>query len=429
MSTQINTRGDALSAELTAADVDQVVRDLQPSGRADDSSTSAVATTATSQAPRRPRGFQATFSSQAPWPPGGESGPGLSPPKPLPKRPKGRFLVGTIFFTLVAAIFGAVWNSFIGVVAYGVVTGETLPVRAPWNGIVSEVLVEDGESVTAGQALAVLTSPELLRRREQIEGELQIEQARVLAETERLRRESREFAAEYFELQASLRQTRQEHNRAVRELKRARALDADLAVSERELDRLVFVEAGLRERAGRLERAVGELSQLAMPASDQTEPGIEFDQVRPVLQRIVQLQSELERIDEQLEEGTLRSTVEGVVVLPDLSTGRQIARLEPVMDVIDRDSLQITLFVPQDESVSFAPESQVRLQVEPHAEELECAVVSARQRFERAPEAIRKYYSSGEPLLPVRVRPSDATVRKELRPGAVARLSLLSRLQ
>lgn len=429
MSTQINTRGDALSAELTAADVDQVVRDLQTSGRAHDSSASAVASTARTQTPPRPRGFQATFSSQAPWPPGGESGPGLSPPKPLPKRPKGRFLVGAIFFSVVAAILGAVWNSFIGVVAYGVVTGETLPVRAPWDGIVSEVLVEDGELVAVGQALAVLTSPELMRRREQVEDELRIEQARVLAETERLRRESREHAVECFELEATLLQTQQDHNRAVRELKRARALDASLAVSERELDRLVFAEAGLREKVTRLERAVDELNGLAAPKNGQAESGIEFDQLRPVLQRIVLLQSELTRIDEQLEEGTLRSTVKGIVVLPDLSPGRQIARLEPVMDVIDRDSLQVTLFVPQDETASFSPESEVRLQVEPQAGEVECRVVSARQRFESAPEAIRKYYSSGEPLLPVRVRPSDAAVRETLRPGAVARLSLLSRLR
>lgn len=413
-----------MSAELTGIDVDQAVRDLRGH---DASGTAAVAAQDAGTAVQRPRGFQATFSNQAPWPPGGESGPGLTPPKPLPKRPKGRFLVGAIFFSVVAAIAWAVWNSFIGVVAYGVVTGDTLPVRAPWDGIVTELLVEDGQSVSRGQALAVLSSPDLLRRREQLQDELRIEQARIPAETERLRRESQEHAAEFFELQATLLQTQQDHKRSLSALERARRLGASLALSAHELDRLEFAEIGLREKSAQLERAVEELRQLATPASSQAESGIEFDQLRPVLQRIVLLQAELTRIDEQLEEGTLRSTVDGVVMLPEHSTGRLIARMEPVLEVIDRDSLQVTLFVPQDETQTFSPEATVRLQVEPQVDAVSCQVVAMRQRFESAPESIRRYYSSGEPLLPVRLRPTDQKVRDSLRPGAVARLSLLSR--
>lgn len=157
----------------------------------EDVAATTVATTTPSAVPR-PRGIQSEFAAQAPWPPGGQAGPGLSPPKPMPKRPQGRILVG--------AILWMVWDSFIGVAAYGVVTGDTLRVTAPWDGVVQEVLVEEGQVVQKGQLLVLMHSFELERRQAQIEEELRVERARLDGEKARLRWDSQSHAAEYFEL-------------------------------------------------------------------------------------------------------------------------------------------------------------------------------------------------------------------------------------
>ncbi|MGZ0172856.1 MAG: hypothetical protein ACKVHE_25250 [Planctomycetales bacterium] len=132
-----------MSSELP--NIDEVVSDLRetastgdPTGAASSASTieavdefaavalAAAPTSAPTESVPKPRGFQANFATQAPWPPGGAAGPGLSPPKPMPKRPQGRFLVGAIFSTVVGTILLMVWNSFLGVAAYGTVTGDTL---------------------------------------------------------------------------------------------------------------------------------------------------------------------------------------------------------------------------------------------------------------------------------------------------------------
>ena len=91
-----------MSSELP--NIDEVVSDLRETGSAGGSSNDvatdktgiseggvAVETQASAiaaPAVPKPRGFQADFATQAPWPPGGAAGPGLSPPKPMPKRPQ-----------------------------------------------------------------------------------------------------------------------------------------------------------------------------------------------------------------------------------------------------------------------------------------------------------------------------------------------------
>ena len=70
----------------------------------------------------------------------------------MPKRPQGRFLVGAIFSTVVGTILLMVWNSFLGVAAYGTVTGDQV--------------------VDKGQLLATMHSLDLERQLAQIADEL-----------------------------------------------------------------------------------------------------------------------------------------------------------------------------------------------------------------------------------------------------------------
>ena len=293
-----------MSSELP--NIDEVVSDLRETATTGESSNG-VATTNTGNseggvagetqrsaiaAPAipKPRGFQADFATQAPWPPGGESGPGLSPPKPMPKRPQGRFLVGAIFSTVVGTIALMVWNSFLGVAAYGTVTGDTLRVTSPWAGFVHELTVQEGQSVKKGQLLATMHSLDLERQLGQIEDELRVERARLDGEKARLRWASQSHAAEYFELWGALLKNKEDLSRIRNDLERAQSVRDKAVIPQQEMDRLIFAEAGQREMVEKMAQALEELRHRVedKPTDKQTasDDGRSLEQLRPILDHL-----------------------------------------------------------------------------------------------------------------------------------------------
>ena len=369
----------------------------------------AAPTSAPTESVPKPRGFQANFATQAPWPPGGAAGPGLSPPKPMPKRPQGRFLVGAIFSTVVGTILLMVWNSFLGVAAYGTVTGDTLRVTAPWAGFVQNLAVEEGQVVDKGQLLATMHSLDLERQLAQIADELRVERARLDGEKARLRWDSQSHAAEYFELWGSLLKNQNDLNRVRNDLERAQSVRDKAIIPEQEIDRLVFAEAGQREMVEKMTQALEELRHRVedKPTGRETasDDGRSLEQLRPILARIDALDASRSRLVDQLEEGRLLAPVDGVVVRCDQAAGQSLGQLETVLELVDSDSLTATLYVQQDASHSLTPGTRVMVTVEPLSQPVACRVVSSRERFESAPKSVERYYRRGEPLLPVVLQP------------------------
>ena len=376
-----------------------------------------------------PRGFQSSFVAQPQWPRKADAeSPGFSSPKPMPKRPKGRFLIGAMLFAICCSVGWAIWDSFVGVAAYGVMTGDTLRVAAPWDGQLKEIHVKEGQSVEAGQLLATVVSPEVKRQIERTKDELKIERAKLDAESSRIRWDSNENAAEYFELWGSLQKSRQDLLRLEREHKRAR--DVGEFIAKEDVERLGFAESGLRELIAKLETAVEKRRQRAEPAHDE-EPEAGWDQLQPVLARIEYLQAELFRLEEQLHEGALRSPVAGVVTKVHHMDGQRVASLETILDLVDTNSLEATLYMPQDESRTLPPGTDVTLCIEPLDQKQIYTVVGARERFESAPPAVRRYYLSDEQLMPVLLRPKSpvlAPAESGIQIGAVVRLTWVNHL-
>jgi len=388
----------------------------------------------TAPAVPKPRGFQADFATKAPWPPGGEAGPGLSPPKPMPKRPQGRFLVGAIFSTVVGTIALMVWNSFLGVAAYGTVTGDTLRVTTPWAGFVQELKVQEGQAVKKGQILATMHSLDLERQLAQIEDELQVERAHLDGEKARLRWDSQSHAAEYFELWGSLLKNTEDLSRIRNDLERAQSVRDKSIIPQQEMDRLIFAEAGQREMVEKMAQALEELRHRVddKPTDEQTtsDDGRSLEQLRPILARIDALEASRSRLVDQLDEGRLLSPVDGVVVRCDQAAGQSLGQLETVLELVDSNSLMATLYVQQDDSHSLTPGTRVTVTVEPLSQPVACRVVSSRERFESAPSSVERYYRKGEPLLPVVLQPEvGERDRGIMRHGAIVRFGWFSSLQ
>jgi multidrug resistance efflux pump len=437
-----------VSSELP--NIDEVVSDLRETASAGESAIGVAVANAESSksdvaletessvlvapAAPKPRGFQADFATQAPWPPGGGAGPGLSPPKPMPKRPQGRFLVGAIFSTVVGTILMMVWNAYLGVAAYGTVTGDTLRVTTPWAGFVQTLAVEEGQAVEKGQLLATVHSLGLERQLAQIEDELKVERARLDGEKARLRWDSQSHAAEYFELWGSLLKNKEDLNRLRNDLERAQSVRDKAIIPQQEMDRLVFAEAGQREMVEKMAQALEELRHRVeeKPTDEQTasDHGRCLEQLRPILARIDALESSRSRLIDQLEEGRLLSPVDGVVVRCDQAAGQSLGQLDTVLELVDSESLQATLYVQQDDSQSLTPGTRVTVTVEPLSQPVACRVVSSRERFESAPESVERYYRKGEPLLPVVLQPEvGERDRGIMRHGAIVRFGWFSSLQ
>lgn len=437
-----------MSSELP--NIDDVVSDLRESATADQpfkrvattsvgNSESGVAvetqpSTNAAHAVPKPRGFQAEFATQAPWPPGGECGPGLSPPKPMPKRPQGRFIVGAIFSTVVGTIALMVWNSFLGVAAYGTVTGDTLRVTSPWAGFVHELTVQEGQAVKQGQLLATMHSLNLERQLGQIEDELRVERARLDGEKVRLRWVAQSHAAEYFELWGALLKNKEDLRRVRNDLERAQSVRDKTVIPQQEMDRLTFAESGQQEMVEKMAQALEELRHRVedKPTNEQTASGNgrSLDQLRPILARIDALEASRSRLVDQLEEGRLLSPVDGVVVRCDQAVGQTLGQLETVLELVDSNSLMATLYVQQDDSHSLTPGTRVTVTVEPLSQPVSCRVVSSRERFESAPESVERYYRKGEPLLPVVLQPEvGERDRGIMRHGAIVQFGWFSSLQ
>src|SRR5262245_6290656 len=77
-------------------------------------------------------------------------------PTPLPKRPKGRWFVGLILLGFCGSAGYQVWQAYFRFQAYGTVTGRTVQVSSPWDGVVRYLHVRPGDKVRQGQLLLTL---------------------------------------------------------------------------------------------------------------------------------------------------------------------------------------------------------------------------------------------------------------------------------
>ena len=344
---------------------------------------------------------------------------------------KGVFWSEPFFSTVVGTIILMVWDSFLGVAAYGTVTGDTLRVTAPWAGFVHKLEVEEGQTVRKGQLLATMHSLDLERQLAQLDDELRVERARLDGEKARLRWDSQSHAAEYFELWGALLKNKEDLSRLRNDLERAQSVRDKSIIPQQEMDRLIFAEAGQREMVEKMSQALNELRHRVeeKPTDEQTasNDGRSLEQLRPILARIDALEASRSRLLENLEEGRLLAPVDGVVVRCDQAAGQSLGQLETVIELVDSDSLMATLYVQQNDSHSLTPGTRVTVTVEPLSQPVACRVVRSRERFESAPESVERYYRKGEPLLPVVLQPEvGERDRGIMRHGAIVRFGWFS---
>ncbi|HET9231271.1 MAG TPA: HlyD family type I secretion periplasmic adaptor subunit [Vitreimonas sp.] len=298
--------------------------------------------------------------------------PQESPDDPLTTdnaRKEIRFGIG-VFASFFVLFLG--WAAFApldaAVVAPGVVvvSGARQTVQHRDGGIISNILIEDGQRVEQGEILIELSAPEVLARKEALLSQvldLQMQRAQLMAQ--QAGRTTIEAPREWVALPPEDRETAalalERHRReaaarraALRSQRAGNAVDARIAGYQEEIvslnrqDQLLEDElTGVRSLAERglmpltrvraLERAQAELDgrRAELRAAIATALEDRAEQVRDIEARLAQLLPQLAGARAELENTLLRAPVSGVIVGLHANTlGGVIRAGEPVMDIV-----------------------------------------------------------------------------------------------
>jgi multidrug resistance efflux pump len=368
--------------------------------------------------------------------------PGPSPivtPKPLPKRPKGRWFLGLILLTVCAVVGYLIWNTFFRYQAYGVVTGRVIKVSPPWEGVVKYLHVREGDKVTQGQLLFTVDNLDLRQRYDRLNDDLLAAQASLKREAAKMKwqaalssNQSQEAVSQYYETQAKLLKEQATLEALQVEYERGVGLRRVNAIAEKELSLLRLSCQGQERFVKQLKISLAELKKRANQTKNLINKGGDltaglaeagYDQLRPDLARIEAVQAEKARLKEQLDSGQVRAPANGIVVRSYRFAGEYCKPDEPMLTLLEEGSVQVVLYMPQNASNLLAVGDTVDLNVIPFWQPARCKVVRLGNQYEAAPTNLARYYWADEKLLPIYLRPdNEAASWRVLRLGEVVQL-------
>jgi HlyD family secretion protein len=376
----------------------------------------------------------------------GFTSPGIAPPQaaitrptPLPKRPKGRWLIGLLL--LAGSGYGGfqVWDHFFRYQAYGTVTGRVVRISPPWEGEIAFVHAREGDEVIQGQLLAKITNDDILARISQLSDDLAVTQATLEAETVKVKWQAafqlelpQTVGARYQEALGQLEQDKTTLTRLQNEYDRGQRLLVAKAISPQEADRLHFDLQTQLGKVRMLENTLleykkrHELSEMLLVKQGELSGGLAgdgLDQLKPYAARIAALHKERSRLEAKLAKGRLLAAVSGRVVKVHRFAGERVSAAEPFVSILEKGSLQVILYMPQHLSQSIQIGDEMKVNCDPYPGLLSCRVVRLADQYEPAPEHLKRYFLSGQHLLPVILEPAQESAHLlALRIGGTVKL-------
>lgn len=349
-----------------------------------------------------------------------------TPPKP----PKGRFFVVGMVLTVLSLGAFKVWDSFFRFAAYGVIEGRTIEIPSPVKGQVRYVHVQDGERVRQGQLLMSIDQRDVEQRLGRLSDELSMSQAKLDAglssvqwQLAHYQIEFLEASGEYREKWADVRERQVRWRRAQQQRQRLQQMLDKKTATQDEVEQAVADEEALRERLESLVEGLVLWHRRSQIAEVQTQST--FDQLQPLLAELKRLESEQARLREELALGEIRSPINGTVLKRHRFTGEGADELQTLITILEEDSLEAVLYVPQQRTASFQLDDTIRVHVAPFRDELVCRVVRFGDENLTPPVQIQRHYGHQAKLLPVHLSLEDGRLQHErLQIGAVVQLPM-----
>lgn len=347
-----------------------------------------------------------------------------TPPRP----PKGRFFV--VGMVLIVLGFGAfrVWDSFFHYTAFGVIDGRTVEVPAPVTGLVRYVHVREGDPVRQGDLLLTLDQHDLELRLGRLDDQLRLTQAKLEAEiaTTQWRAaqaliESHEAAAEYRDKWAEVRERQVRWRRALQHRERLAGMIEKKTATLDELEAAIADEHAQRDRLETLVEGLVSWQKRSQVAELQTQAGLNV--LQPLMAEIHNLENEQARLRDELARGEVKAPVNGTVLKRHRFTGEGAEHLQTLFTILEEDSLEVVLYVPQQRIDEFSAQQTLHIALPPFRDQLACRVARLGNEIVSPPPQLQRHYAHQAKLLPVHLLPANGRLElSHVQLGAVVQL-------
>lgn len=346
----------------------------------------------------------------------------VAPPKPLAKRPKGRWFISLVILSIMAFAIRTVWCEFIRYQAYGQIEGRVIRLSPITSGVITSIVVRDGDQVQPGELLATIENFELKRDREKLESELQIARvnleirlaeikaSRRLALSDCVRRE-----VEYYELLGDLhnRQAQIEQLRQVFESRQQ--LRANNAVSESEFVAAKAAYDGQKSQIAEMKSAVETLHSAIRELTIDNSP----DLIGGELARLRAIQLKQHQNDELREAFEVRAPAAGRIVRRNHFSGEFVRPESVLFELLEEGSLSAVLFFPQNKAASVRVGDEVKVVVQPNDEYQRFVISRVADQVVQPPPSLMRLYQANQALVPVYAVPVAAS-RKGFEDDSIA---------
>jgi len=349
-------------------------------------------------------------------------------------RPRGRILIASLMIAACSAGAFTVWDSLFRYQAYGVVTGRIIDVSVPMDGVLTSVLVREGDVVRQDSQLAKVVDLEFEQQLSRVTDELRIAEATLQAEIAKVQWQSRvddtemtKSIAELYESTGRLQQENGSLDLLRDQLERTKKLHQQDASSNQNLSSFTIQEAAKEKELSAIKEEVMVLTERAKRAAE--SPRLGAEQIQPTIAKSEMLLNEIARLRERIAQGDLKSPVNGTVLRRYRPAGECVQSNDPLFSVMEESSVEIELFLPQSLSDSYKVGDTIQLKIEPFDQLVPCEVVAIGAEHRSPPQSIEVFYRSHVRLLPIRVKPAgEFAADKKLSVGAVAKLPHLGRV-
>lgn len=326
--------------------------------------------------------------------------------------------------------------------ASGTIEARNIEVGSKVGGRVTQVLVQEGEAVQAGQLLVVFDDAELRARAVQARGRL--DQARaVLAKMERGSRPEdiaeMEAAAlssdarrgfrteETLAARAELERARAELVNAERADRRAGELAAKGAVSTQFRDdaeaRLLAARAQVRAAEHGVAAAEGRW-RAAQAAFERAERGSRQEDIDAAGAEVMRAEGELQEAQARLAEHEVRAPAAAVVEVLDLRPGDLVQPNAIAARLLEADQLFVIVYVPETRIARVRLRQRAEVRVDGYHDRVFTArVEQIRQHSEFLPRNVQTEAERVHQVIGVKLRVDDP--RRELRAGISATVTFV----
>ncbi|MFK7769591.1 MAG: HlyD family secretion protein [Mariniblastus sp.] len=329
---------------------------------------------------------------------------------PQKKRAKGNGFFAFLFLAAFVTAGYLTWATFLQYQAYGVIGGRVISVGAPWNGNIVQWQVRDGDIVSQGDIVATMSNMEMEHQLAELGDDLKMTQAQLDAEMSKIQFEVRETnqqtqkaLAEYLQASGEYLGEKARFRDLDKQLQRARKLLKTQDVSSSKYEKLYYEFVGQKLKTEKLQKAVEVLRIRSEQAGESQQNG--SSQLKPLLAKIEITQANMSRLRERINQGQIKAPVSGRVTNRFSLTGESVKQGEPVIEILEDNSIEVVLYVPQRISDEFEAGKDVSVQLEPLKQNLHCSVTRIGDRFEAAPPSISGFYKPRQYLLPVYLKP------------------------